>query len=69
MTNNRELPIKNESINVKKAKYFFLQNPIIKGNISYRLPNLTISNHKRKREEPINFLEVLTDENLTWKKH
>ena len=69
MTNNRELSIKNESINVKKAKYFFLQNPIIKGNISYWLPNLTISNHKRKREEPINFLEVLTDENLTWKKH
>ena len=33
------------------------------------LPNLTISNHVIERQEFIEFLGVLLDENLNWKEH
>ena len=33
------------------------------------LPKLTINNHVTERHEFINFLGVLLDENLNWKKH
>ena len=68
MVNSQILAIINESLNVKKSNLFF-QKPSKKDNIPLRLPNLTIGNHKIRREEPIKFLEALLDENLTWKKH
>ena len=43
----------NEFLNVKKNKHSFLKKKLGKrDNISLPLPNLAISNHKIKREEP-----------------
>ena len=46
------------TLNVKKNKYSFLHKPSKKENIPLLSPNLTISNHKIKREESIKFREV-----------
>lgn len=47
----------NESLNVKKAKYYFsTQKPSRKNNIFLRILKLTINNHKIKREETMKFL-------------
>lgn len=68
LTNGQELITKNESLNLKKVKQFFPQEHSEKENIPFWLPNLTITNHKIKGEKLIKFLEVLLDENVTWKK-
>ena len=73
---NKELTNINEwfaankvSLNVEKTRYFFFHKPSKKDNIPLQLPNLTINNHKIKREESIKFLGVLLDKNVTWKEH
>ena len=53
----------------KKPKYSFFHKLSEKDNIPFQLPNLTINNRKIKREESTKFIEVLLDENATWKEH
>ena len=57
------------SLNVAKTKYSSFHKPSKKDNVPLQLSNLSINNHKIKREESIKFLGVLLDENVTWKKH
>ena len=70
---NKEPTILNEwfvanklSLNVDKTKYSFFDQHRKKDNVPLQLPNLTINNRKIKREEPIKFIGVLLDENLTY---
>ena len=70
LTNINEWFVANKlSLNVEKAKYSFFHKLSEKGNIPLQLPNLTTKNRKIKGEEPINFLEALLDETVTWKEH
>ena len=57
------------SFNAKKTKYSFLHKPSKKDGIPLMLPKLTISNHVTEKQEFIEFLGVLLDENLNWKEH
>ena len=57
------------SLNAKKTKYSCFHKPSKKDDISLMLPKLTINNHVIERQEFIEFLGVLIDENLNWKKH
>ena len=49
----------------KKLRILFFQKP----SKIFRLPHLTVNNHKTKQVKSIKFLEILLDENLTWKEH
>ena len=53
----------------KKNKDSFFHKDSKKENTLLQLPNLTIINHKIKREESIKFLGFLLDENLIWKEN
>ena len=57
------------SLNANKTKYSFFHKASKKYDISLMLPKLTISNHVIERQEYIEFLGVLLDENLNWKEH
>ena len=66
LTNIKEWFVANKvSLNLKKNNNSFFRKPSKKDNIPIPLPNLTIRNHKIKREESKEFLGVLLDENLT----
>ena len=39
------------------------------GSLLLQLPSMTFNNIEIKRENPIKFLGVIIDENLTWKNH
>ena len=56
------------SLNVNKNKYWFFQKPSKKDDIPLVLPKLNI-NSEIARTEPIKFLDVLLDENLSWRTH
>ena len=49
--------------------YSFFHKPSKKDNIHLRLSNLTINNHKIKREGSMKFPGVLIDKNSIWKEH
>ena len=54
---------------LKQPGTLFFHKVSKEDNIPLRLTNLTINYQKLKREESIEFLEVLLDENLTWKEN
>ena len=53
----------------KKLSIFFSKNLVKQTIFLFRLPNLNINKYKMKQEESIKSLEILLDENLTWKGH
>ena len=55
-------------LNIKKTKYSFFHNPCQKEDIPLLLPKLKTKNYEIKRTKSINFLELLYDERLSWKK-
>ena len=55
------------SLNVKKNKYSFFHKPSKKDDIPLVLPKLNINDSEIAPTEPIRFLGVLLDENLSWK--
>ena len=66
---NKERTIINESLNIKKVKYFFSKKLVKQTLFLFRLPHLNINKHKMKQNESIKCLAMLLDENLTWKGH
>ena len=57
-------------LNLWKAKCSFFSKNLEKQTVFlFRLPNLNINKYKMKQEESIKSLEILLDENLTWKGH
>ena len=57
------------SLNVEKTKYFLFHKPSRRDYLPVFLPKLLIKKHKVERVESIKFLDVLLDENLSWKDH
>ena len=75
-TVNRELVFINEwfmanklSLNVKKTKYVLFCKKSKIEDLPVLLPALSINETNIKREYEINFLGVILDETLNWKKH
>ena len=57
-------------MNVKKAKYsFFFQKPSKTDSIPLSVTKFEYSKYKMKQEESVRSLEILLDENSTWKGH
>ena len=56
-------------LNIKKTKYTFFHKNSVKDNIPLKLPELKIANRAIDRTHVIKFLDVLLDENITWKNH
>ena len=70
LENTNQWSISNKlSPNIKKAKYSFFHKPSQKQNIPLLLPKLIINNYQIQRTGSIKFLQVLLDENLSWKEH
>ena len=70
LENTNQWSISNKlSPNIKKAKYLFFHKPSQKQNIPLLLPKLIINNYQIQRTGSIKFLQVLLDENLSWKEH
>ena len=57
------------SLNVKRSKYSFFHKPSKKDDTPLVLPKLNINNNEIARTDSIKFLDVLLDENLSWKTH
>ena len=57
------------SLNTVKTKYALSHKAKIKYSLPLVLPGLFINDVKIKREISLKFLEVMIDENLTWKTH
>ena len=57
------------SLNTDKTKYVLFYEAKSKDNLSLVLPDLLINDVKIKRENLLKFLEVMIDDNLTWKTH
>ena len=53
----------------EKNKYSFFHKRSKKDHIPLVLPKLNINNCEIARTESINFLDVLLEENLSWKTH
>ena len=66
---NKERTIINESLNIKKVKYFFSKKLVKQTLFLFRLPHLNINKHKMKQNESIKCLAMLLDENVLWKGH
>ena len=70
LENTNQWSISNKlSPNIKKAKYSFFHKPSQKQNIPLLLPKLMINNYEIQRTGLIKFLQILLDENLSWKEH
>ena len=57
------------SLNIKKTRYLFFHKRSKQDDIPLLLPKLKTNNYEIKRSESIKFLDVLLDENSTWKSH
>ena len=57
------------SLNYGKIKYVFFHKPCKADYIPLKLPDLKINNSTIKREYDIQFLGVILDKNLTWRKY
>ena len=57
------------SLNIKKTRYLFFHKQSKQDDIPLLLPKLKTNNYEIKRSESIKFLDVLLDENSTWKSH
>ena len=75
-TANRELELINEwlkanklSLNITKTKYILFCKKSNQDDLPLILPSLVINNTNIKREDSMNFLGVILNENLCWKKH
>ena len=56
------------SLNIKKTKYTFFHKNSVKYNMPLKLPGLKVADRAIERTNAINFLGVLLDENITWKR-
>ena len=73
---NSELKLVNEwflakkfSLNAKKTKYDLFHKLTMCDSLPLQLPTMTFKNIEIKRENSVKFLDVIIDENLTWKNH
>ena len=57
------------SLNIDKTKYVWFHKAESKDDLPLILPDFLINDVKIKRENSLKFLEVIIDENLTWKTH
>ena len=56
-------------LNVTKTKYLFFHKTSKKDDTPLKLTRLQINNYNIQKTPSLNFLEVLLDENLSWKDH
>ena len=57
------------SLNTKKTKYILFHKMYQRDNIPLRLPEILINEKKLQRKQVTKFLDVILDENITWKSH
>ena len=57
------------SLNVGKTKYSLFHKSSMVDHLPLKLPKLSINNQEIKTASYTKFLRVLSDENLSWKKH
>ena len=57
------------SLNVKKTKDVVFHKVTMCDSLPLQLPFMALNNIEIKREDPVKFLGVIIDENLTWKNH
>ena len=54
---------------MQKTKYVLFHKLALCDSLPLQLPAMTLNNIENKRENPVRFLGVIIDENLTWKNH
>ena len=57
------------SLNINKTKYGLFHKYSIKDKIHLKLPTLKIGNKAIEKRPSIKFLEVMLDENVSWRYH
>ncbi|XP_065639654.1 uncharacterized protein LOC136072376 [Hydra vulgaris] len=57
------------SLNIAKTIYTLFHHVHKKENIPLKLPNLFIDKNIIKREMSLKYLDVILDENITWREH